>query len=83
MSSRRALPVEFLLDALEDLEDLTSIARQLAALAPHGRVACGQSDPELLELTLTGACGQKRLLYRCELEQIVVLSAEHIAPTQH
>ncbi len=77
-----ALPVEFLLEALEDLDDLPDlpdIARQLTALAFDGRVACGQADPDVRELTL----GEKRLLYRCEPDAIVVLSAEPIAATQH
>jgi hypothetical protein len=77
------LPVEFLLAALEDLEDLPAIARQLTALAPEGRVACGQSDPDLRELTLREGHREKRLIYRCEPDQILVLSAEHVAPTQH
>ena len=83
MSSRGALPVEFLLEALEDLEDLPAIARQLTALAPEGRVACGQSDPGLLELTLREGHREKRLIYRYEPEQILVLSAERVVPTRH
>jgi len=74
-----ALPVEFLLDALDELEDLPAIARLLTTMADHGRVRCGQGDPGLLELTL----GEKRLIYRFEAEQILVLSAETIAPTRH
>jgi len=74
-----ALPVEFLIEALDELEDLQAIARQLTRMAEHGRVRCGQADPGLLELTL----GEKRVIYRCEAEQILVLSAETIAPTRH
>ena len=74
-----ALPVEFLIEALEDLEDLPAIARQLTSMADLGRVACGQADPGLRELKL----GEKRLFYRCEEEQILVLWAESVPPTQH
>ncbi len=77
------MPIEFLLEAMEELEDLPAIARQLTALAAQGRVACGQSDEGLLELTVSEKQGQKRLIYRCESEQIVVLSAERVAPTRH
>lgn len=74
-----SLPVEFMLEAMEELDDLPAIARQITALADLGRVACGQSDPNLLELTL----GAKRLIYRCESEQILVLFAESILATRH
>ncbi len=71
--------VEFDIEALEDLEDLPQIARQLTRLADWGRVACGQPDPTLLELQL----GEKRLLYRIEGDEVWVLSAERVAPTCH
>lgn len=74
-----SLPVEFMLEAMEELDDLPAIARQITALADLGRVACGQPDPSLLELTV----GEKRLIYRCESEQILVLFAESVGPTQH
>ncbi len=74
-----ALPVEFLIEALDDLDDLPKIARQLTRMADHGRARCGQTDPDLLELIL----GEKRLIYRVEAEQILVLWAETIPPTQH
>lgn len=83
MSARCAMPVEFLIDALDDADDLPAIARQLTAQASHGRVACGQSDPTLLELTVRGESGEKRLIYRVEPEQILVLWAESVAPTRH
>lgn len=74
-----ALPVEFTLEALEDIEDVAAIARQLTRVADHGRIACGQSDPLLREVLL----GQNRVLYRVEEEQIVVLAAELVPPAIH
>jgi hypothetical protein len=74
-----ALPVEFTVEALEDIEDLSEIARELTRAADHGRIVCGQSDPDLRELLL----GAHRVLYRMEDEQIVVLSAEPYVPVMH
>lgn len=74
-----ALPVEFTIEALEDIEDIAEVASQLTRAAELGRVVCGQSDPELRELTL----GHSRVLYRMEDEQIVVLSAEPFTPVLH
>jgi hypothetical protein len=74
-----ALPVEFLIEALEELEDLSAIARQLTVLADTGRIACGQADPDLFELSI----GEKRVFYRFEDGQILVLWAESISPTRH
>jgi hypothetical protein len=74
-----ALPVEFTTEALEDIEDLSEIARELTRAAEHGRIVCGQSDPNLRELLL----GAHRVLYRVEEEQIVVLSAEPHVPALH
>ncbi len=83
MSLHEALPVEFLIDAMHDLEDLPAIARQLTALAHAGKPACGQPDPSLRELVLAEGSSEKRLIYRCESEQILVLSAERVSPTRH
>jgi hypothetical protein len=74
-----ALPIEFMPDALEEIDDLCSIAKQLTVTAELGRIACGQADPELRELIIDGS----RLLYRVEEEQIVVLSAERFLPLVH
>jgi hypothetical protein len=74
-----ALPVEFTIEALEAIEDIAEIASQLTRAAELGRVVCGQSDPDLRELTL----GAFRVLYRVEDEQIVVLSAEPFIPVLH
>ena len=71
--------VEFMLDALDDLDDLPAIAKQLTARADEGRIACGQPDPGLWELVI----GEKRLLYRQEDDEVIVLHAEHMPPTQH
>ena len=65
------LPVEFTLEAMEDIEDLPHVARQLSRLAKLGSVACGQADPRLRELIVD----QQRVLYRVERDQIVVLGA--------
>jgi hypothetical protein len=74
-----ALPVEFTLEALEDIDDLPLIASQLTRAAECGRIACGQADPDVRELLV----GQNRVLYRLEEEQIVVLSAEPFVPSLH
>jgi hypothetical protein len=66
------LPVEFTLEALEDIEDIVGVARQLSRQAQRGRIACGQSDPETRELVID----RTRLLYRLEPTQIVVLGAD-------
>ncbi len=65
------LPVEFTRKAMEDIEDLPYVARQLSRLGELGSVASGQADPCLRELTVD----RQRVLYRVEREQIVVLSA--------
>ncbi len=67
-----ALPVEFTLEALEDIEDIVDVARKLSRQAELGRIACGQSDPATRELVID----RTRLLYRLEATQIVVLSAD-------
>lgn len=66
------LPVEFTLEALEDIDDIVDVARRLSREASHGRIACGQSDPETRELVID----RTRLLYRLEETQILVLSAD-------
>ncbi len=66
------LPVEFTLEALEDIEDIVDVARKLSRQADHGRIACGQSDPSTRELIID----RTRLLYRLEATQILVLSAD-------
>ena len=76
---RAVLPVEFTLRALEDIEDVQSVARELARAPELGRIACGQGDPRVLSIAL----GKLRVLYRLESEQIVVLGAEPIARTLH
>jgi hypothetical protein len=76
---RVALPIEFMPDALEEIDDLCAIARKLTHAAELGRIACGQADPEVRELIID----DNRLLYRLEDEQIVVLSAERFAPSLH
>ena len=73
------LPIEFTLEAMEDIEDLPHVARQLSRLADFGAVACGQCDPLLRELVVD----ERRLLYRVEREQIVVLSATLALPALH
>jgi hypothetical protein len=70
------LPVEFTLEALEDIEDIVSMARKLSRQADDGRIACGQSDPSTRELVID----HTRLLYRLEATQILVLGAD---PTTH
>jgi hypothetical protein len=85
-----ALPVEFTLEALEDIEDLPRVARTLSVLVEGrgsaqepwgnaGRAACGQADPLTREVLIDG----QRVLYRLEREQIVVLSAELEPPSLH
>jgi hypothetical protein len=74
-----SLPVEFTLEALEDIEDIVRVARKLSRLADSGKVACGQSDPLLRELVI----GRLRLLYRLEATQIVVLGADATPPLTH
>lgn len=71
-----ALPIEFMPEALADLEDLPRVARLLSRQADLGRIACGQADPMTREVVID----QHRLLYRVEREQIVVLSAEPTFP---
>jgi hypothetical protein len=73
------LPIEFMPDALEEIDDLCAIARKLTHAAELGRIACGQADPEVRELIID----DNRLMYRIEDEQIVVLSAERFAPSLH
>lgn len=74
-----ALPVEFTLEALEDIEDLVSVARKLSRVAPLGRIACGQGDPFLREVVID----RLRLLYRLEETQILVLGADLSPPLKH
>lgn len=74
-----ALPVEFTLEALEDIEDLVSVARKLSRVAPLGRVACGQADPFIREVVID----RLRLLYRLEETQILVLGADLSPPLTH
>jgi hypothetical protein len=74
-----ALPVEFTLEALEDIEDLVSVARKLSRVAPLGRIACGQADPFLREVVID----RLRLLYRLEEKQILVLGADLSPPLRH
>ncbi len=71
--------VEFALEALDDLEDLPTIARQLTVLAELGKVVCGQSDPELWELQID----EKRVFYRVQCDEIIVVGAESIPPVRH
>jgi hypothetical protein len=71
--------VEFELEALDELDDLPFIARQLTVLAECGRVVCGQPDPLLWELQI----GEKRVFYRFEEDEIRVISAESIARVRH
>lgn len=71
--------VEFELDALDELDDLPAIARQLTVLAELGRVVCGQSDPMLWELQID----EKRVLYRVEGDEILVVAAETIVRSPH
>lgn len=73
------LPVEFTLEAMEDIDDLPRVARLLSRMVDFGRVACGQADPLLRELVID----DQRLLYRVEREQIVVLSADPAPPSLH
>jgi len=70
------LPVEFTQEAMEDIEDLPRLARQLSRALDFGRVLCGQSDPCTREIVIEDL----RILYRVEREQIVVLSAD---PAEH
>lgn len=72
-------PVEFTLEAMEDIEDLPRVARQLSRLGELGRVACGQADPCLRELIVDA----QRVLYRVEPDQIVVLGASDAPPALH
>ena len=65
-------PIEFTSEALEDIEDLPEVARQLSRSAELGRIVCGQSDPLTLELVIE----QLRVLYRLEEHQIIVLGAD-------
>jgi hypothetical protein len=76
---RLALPVEFTLEALDDIEDIISVARKLSRVATLGRVACGQSDPFMREVSI----GRTRLLYRLEETQILVLGADCTPPLHH
>jgi hypothetical protein len=73
------LPVEFTLEALEDIEDIVLVARRLTHVASFGRIACGQSDPFLRELVI----GRTRILYRLEQTQILVLGADQVAAPLH
>jgi hypothetical protein len=67
-----ALPVEFTQEAMQDIEDLPRIARQLSRALEFGRVLCGQPDPCTRE--------DLRVVYRVERDQVVVLSAD---PAEH
>lgn len=72
-------PVEFTVEALHDIEDFLPIARLLTRVAQHGRIACGQADLRVREIELLG----KRLLYRVEVDLIVVLAAEPVPVVIH
>jgi hypothetical protein len=83
-------PIEFTLEAMEDIEDLPAVARQLSRLGELGRVACGQADPCLRELIVDARARADepmvhalRVLYRVEPDQIVVLSASAAPPALH
>lgn len=83
-------PVEFTLEAMEDIEDLPYVARQLSRLGELGCVACGQADPCLRELIVDGraSAGEPllsalRVLYRVEPDQILVLAASVATPALH
>jgi hypothetical protein len=65
-------PVEFTREALEDIEDLPEVARELSRSAELGRIVCGQSDPRTLELVIE----RLRVLYRLEDHLILVLGAD-------
>lgn len=65
-------PVEFTMQALKDLEDISAIARELSARADQGQVLCGQPDPQTRQLFI----GPTRVVYRVEADQITVLCAE-------
>jgi hypothetical protein len=66
------LPVEFTLEAMQDIDDLPRVARLLSRMVDFGKVACGQDDPLLREVVIDDQC----VMYRVERDQIVVLSAE-------
>ena len=67
-----AVPVEFTPEALEDIDDLTEIAKALSEFSELGRIVCGQSDPRMLELVIE----RLRVQYRIEDHQITVLGAD-------
>lgn len=67
-----SVPVEFTPEALEDIDDLTEIARALSEYSELGRIVCGQSDPLTLELVIE----RLRVQYRVEEHQITVLGAD-------
>jgi hypothetical protein len=71
--------VEFSLEALEDLEDLPAIAKQLKLLADEGRIACGQPDPSVRELEIA----RRRILYRQRGDELEVITAEPVVPARH
>lgn len=67
-----SVPVEFTPEALEDIDDLSEIARALSEYSELGRIVCGQSDPRTLELVIE----RLRVQYRVEEHQITVLGAD-------
>lgn len=70
------LPVEFTQEAMQDIEDLPRLARQLSRALEFGRVLCGQADPCTREIVIE----ELRVVYRVEREHVVVLSAD---PAEH
>lgn len=70
------LPVEFTQEAMQDIEDLPRLARQLSRALEFGRVLCGQPDPCTREIVIE----ELRVVYRVERDQVVVLSAD---PADH
>jgi hypothetical protein len=73
------LPVEFTQEAMEDIEDLPRLARQLSRALDCGRVLCGQADLCTREIVIEDL----RILYRVEREQVVVLSADPVEHSLH
>jgi uncharacterized protein YabN with tetrapyrrole methylase and pyrophosphatase domain len=76
---RTSLPVEFTHEALDDVYDIVAMARVLSRAAESGRVACGQSDPRVREMTVD----LHRVIYRIEESQVVVLGAEPSCSSRH
>ena len=72
-----ACPVEFTLQALRAVEDISAVARELSKRAQQGVVLCGQSDPDVRQLHIDTL----RIGYRIESDLITVLWAE-VDPTR-